>query len=448
MALAFLIDWPTGPDLRIGTKDSGEPVISREFKVRLGLDLKGGTQLVYRADLSNISSADYNTAMQGVRDVIERRVNAFGVSEPVVQTSQTSGEHRLIVELAGISDVQTAIDLIGQTPLLEFKEVKEGTGATSIDTSNIDTSDPEQVKKLLATSQPEYIATKLTGAQLKSAKVDFDQQTGQAVVALQFNDEGRKLFADITKRNIGKQVAILLDGNVISAPVVNQTITEGQAIITGDFSIDEAKTLATRLNSGALPVPISLVSQQTIGASLGKISVQKSVFAGFLGFIVIALFMIVYYRLPGILATIALVFYTILTLALYKFIPVTLTLAGIAGFILSIGMAVDANILIFERIKEEMRHGKSLADAIQQGFSHAWPSIRDSNVSTFITAVILSWFGTSIVKGFAVTLGLGVIVSMFSAIIVTKLLLQMISFTPLSRHPHLFAKIYKDKKNV
>ncbi|MFA5135746.1 MAG: protein translocase subunit SecD, partial [Patescibacteria group bacterium] len=269
---------------------------------------------------------------------------------------------------------------------------------------------------------------------LKSAAVEFNQNTGEPEVNLEFDSDGAKLFAEITKRNVGKQVAIYLDGTAISVPTVDQEITGGNAVISGNFTIDEAKTLARRLNAGALPVAITLISQQTIGPSLGRISIARSFFAGLIGVILVALFMIAYYRLPGLLATIALGIYTLLVLAIFKLWPITLTLAGIAGFILSIGMAVDANILIFERTREELRSGRSLKSSIDEGFKRAWLSIRDSNVSSIITALILAWFGTSIIKGFAITLAIGIIVSLFSAITITRTFFRLVSGDWLDRH--------------
>ncbi|PIY96006.1 MAG: protein translocase subunit SecD [Candidatus Kerfeldbacteria bacterium CG_4_10_14_0_8_um_filter_42_10] len=520
--LAGVVDWPKGPDLRIGG-------YFKELKVRLGLDLMGGTHLVYQADTSQIPTADKADAVEGVRDVIERRVNAFGVSEPVVQTNKVGSDYRVIVELPGITDVSQAIKLIGETPLLEFREQKTidqpeltqeevdqynieakakaekildealAPGAdfavlakaNSEDTSAAQGGDlgffpqgamvpefedvifnkaeagkvyPELVqtafgyhiikveeKKTVTDEQEqeelqarashiliktksldqnlpvEYANTGLSGKQLKNASVQFDQTSGQPQISLSFNDEGKALFAEITKRNLNKPVAIYLDGSPISIPVVQAEITSGEAVITGSFTLDEAKTLARRLNSGALPVPITLVNQQNIGATLGRISVERSFFAGLLGLLLVAIFMIVYYRLPGLLSVLALFIYALLVLAIFKLWPVTLTLAGVAGFILSIGMAVDANVLIFERMKEELRSGKPLASSVEDGFKRAWSSIRDSNVSSLITCVILGWFGTSLIKGFAITLGIGILLSMFSAITITRTFLRIIT---------------------
>lgn len=591
---------------------------SRDFV--LGLDLQGGTHLVYNADVSEIPSGEKGEAVEGVRDVIERRVNAFGVSEPLVQTTKVGSNYRVIVELAGVKDVNQAIDMIGETPLLEFKEqdieavrkyneqaeekaqeildelladpskfdqyaeeksedtvtasqggdlgvvvegqryfeffeplseinkgqiyeelaengegyniIKSGGQAQKeqvkanhilicyqgaarcdadysqdeaynkiqelkqqaipenfVDLAKEHSTEPGASEKggdlgwfgsgqmvpefeeaafaletgqisdivetqfgyhliyvndkriedgyqgyriLIAKKQdtgqlgPEdFVYSGLSGSHLDKAQVSFDQMTGEARVVIEFNDEGKELFAQITERNINKPVAIFLDGEPISVPTVREKITAGSAEITGDFSIEEAKTLARRLNAGALPVPIELVSQQTVGASLGQESLILSLEAAILGFILVGLFMLIVYRLPGLTSVLSLIFYGIIILALFKIIPVTLTLAGIAGFILSVGMAVDANVLIFERMKEELRAGKPLGAAIDEGFKRAWPSIRDGNISTLITCVILYWFGTSFIQGFALTLLIGVLISMISALYVTRTFLQI-----------------------
>ncbi|MBI4050083.1 MAG: protein translocase subunit SecD [Candidatus Doudnabacteria bacterium] len=388
-----------------------------KFPFRLGLDLQGGTHLVYEGNLEKIPSGDRDDAMASVREVIERRVNAFGVTEPVVQVA---GNDRLIVELPGIRDVQGAIRQIGLTPFLEFRELDPGYAAPD---------DPEQIDP-----GKQFKPTGLSGKQLKKAEIIFDQQTGSPQISLQFNDEGKTLFAELTARNVGKPVAIFLDGAIISAPTVQQEITAGSAVITGNFTIDEAKQLAERLNAGALPVPIRLLEQKTIGPSLGQVSVEKSVLAGLIGFVAVALFMIAFYRWPGLLAVLALCVYVLVTLAIFKLIPVTLTLAGIAGFILSVGMAVDANILIFERTREELRAGLAPERALAEGFRRAWSSIRDSNVSSLITVLILAYFGASLIRGFALTLGIGIVVSMFTAIIVTRTFLQLTNAFRNKRH--------------
>ncbi|MEO8065717.1 MAG: protein translocase subunit SecD [Candidatus Doudnabacteria bacterium] len=385
----------------------------QQFSLKLGLDLQGGTHLVYEGDLKNIPSEVQGDAMSSARDVIERRVNAIGVSEPLVQVS---GSNRLIVELPGVKDINQAIALIGQTPFLEFRE----------ENPNPPNVTPDKNGQVTLSADDAFKATGLSGKQFKRATLEFDQRTGLPQVSLQFDAEGTKLFSDITTRNVGKRIAIFLDGQILSSPTVNTPITDGQAVITGQFTVAEAKDLVTRLNAGALPVPIKLVSQQNVGATLGLQSVRKSVAAGLIGFAIVALFMIIYYRLPGVLAVLALAVYTILTLAIFKLFGITLTLAGIAGFILSIGMAVDANILIFERMKEELRKGKTLRLAVEDGFNRAWLSVRDSNFSSLITTLILYYFGSSIIRGFAITLALGIIVSMFTAITVTRTFLRML----------------------
>ncbi len=585
---------------------------------KLGLDLQGGTHLVYEADTKDIPESERPDALEGVRDVIERRVNAFGVAEPTVLTNKSGERWRIIVELAGVRDVRDAIRMIGETPILEFKEEnpveqipltdeeqkeldalnaevrakaneelkKVQSGAEGVTWENLglvseemapelwkwadarpnarapqvaETSDAWNVirvnardaeeKEVLAShilicfegatgceepltkeqalqqltdlraeltpanfaekaklystdpsaqvnsgdlgwfrkesmveefsvaafalakgaiSEPVETAfgyhliykaderplvrydidtitfpkasvldvrpdaepwknTGLSGKHVRRAMVEFDQTTGQPMVTLTFNDEGRELFASITKANVGKLVAIYLDGEPISIPRVQQEIPDGTAVISGDFDFQEAKLLAQRLNAGALPVPIQLLSQQTIGASLGQDSLAKSLDAGMIGFLAVVLFMILYYRLPGLVASVALVMYTAFLLAVFKLWGVTLTLSGVAGVILSIGMAVDANILIFERMKEELKNGRPLDSAIAEGFKRAWTSIYDSNISSLITCAILYTFTSSSVRGFAVTLAVGIVISMFSAVTVTRSLLRLIA---------------------
>ncbi len=604
----------------------------KEF--RLGLDLQGGAHLVYQADISNIAGDERGIAVEGVRDVIERRVNGFGVSEPVVQTNKVGEDYRIIVELPGVTDVNEAINMIGETPILEFKEQNnepareltveekqdldnynkeaktkanevlqkintgnglaevvneysednlsknnagymnfigvnspypelyewaenntEGTtsnnlvesyegynilqrggqragdkevkvahilicylGADSCESpvytkkealekaqeiyneANADnfaqlahqystdpgskdnggeydffgtgmmvpefetasfeaqvgeivgpvetqfgyhviykkderTSTEYELSRVLVRTKKEidilppqdpWKLTELSGKQLDRAEVVSDQQTGAVQVSLQFDSEGKDLFAEITGRNVGQPVAIFLDGEPISVPTVNEPIRDGRAVITGGFDLVEARLLSQRLNAGALPVPVELISQQSVGATLGAKSLETSLKAGIAGILIVMLFMLLYYRLPGFLSVIALSLYVVVLLALFKLIGVTLTLAGIAGMILSIGMAVDANVLIFERIKEELREGKSLKAAIEEGFLRAWTSIRDGNLSTLLTCVLLIWFGTSFVQGFAITLAIGVLLSMFSAITITRLMLRFV----------------------
>jgi protein-export membrane protein SecD len=398
-----------------------------QIPFKLGLDLQGGSHLVYEADLSNVEKEEYSSAMAGLRDVIERRVNLFGVQEPVVQTQEARGHYRLIVELAGIIDPAEAIKMIGQTPFLEFKEPKENYEEILKNNQKIIESGEGEI-------EDPYQTAALTGKYLEKAELGFDQTaTYKSLVLLQFNDEGSKVFEDLTSRNVGKPLAIYIDGLLISAPIVQETISGGKAQITGNFTIEEAKALARNLNAGALPVPIKLISQQSVGPTLGKISLEKSLKAGSLGFLLIILFMIFFYRLPGILSALALGIYAAVVLSLFKLIPVTLTLAGIGGAILSIGMAIDANILIFSRMREELRGGKSFAQSVEDGFNRAWPAIRDGNFTTLIVAVILFGFGTSFIKGFALTLSLGILISMLSAIFITKNFLRCFIGTKLEK---------------
>jgi len=368
---------------------------------RLGLDLVGGSHLVYEVDMSNVTASDRDSVMSGLKDVIERRVNLFGVSEPQVVTAREGDSYRLIVELAGIP-VDQAIKQIGETPMLDFREVIEVGTSTA------------------------FLPTQLTGRYLKKAQMTFDQTIGTPSVSLEFNEEGAALFEELTGRNVGKPIAIFLDGQPIEVPTVSEKISGGTAQITGKFTTDEARKMVERFNAGALSAPMELVSQQTVGASLGQESLKKAVNAGLLGTIIIMLFMLAYYRGFGLYASIALIIYIFLSLAIFK-LGVTMTLAGIAGYILSIGMAVDANVLIFERTKEELKKGISKSAAIEEGFRRAWPSIRDSNISTGITCAILFVTTSSFVKGFALTLGIGVLVSMFTAITVTRLLMYTIA---------------------
>jgi protein-export SecD/SecF family membrane protein len=367
---------------------------------KLGLDLVGGSHLVYNVDLSNVGSSDQDSVLNGIRDVIEKRVNAFGVSEPQIFISKSGGNAQLIVELAGIKNVSDAIQQIGETPLLDFREVTQNGSSTT------------------------FIPTNLTGRYVTGAQLSFDQTTNKPQVSITFNDAGAKIFEDLTGRNIGKPLAIFLDGALIEMPTVQQRISGGKAQITGNFTVADANALVSRFNAGALPAPITLVNQQTISPTLGTNSLNRAIFAGIMGTLLVMLFMLLYYRTLGIFACIALLIYIVLTLGLFKLIPVTLSLAGLAGFILTIGMAVDANILVFERVKEELKKGLSRTAALSEGFKHAWPSIRDSNTSTIITAVILYFFTSSFIRGFALTLLIGVLVSLFSAITTTRLLLR------------------------
>ena len=626
-----------------------------EATFRLGLDLQGGTHLIYEANMSQIPEAQREEALEGVRDVIERRVNAFGVSEPVVQTTSTGGTYRVIVELAGVLDVSEAIAQIGETPVLEFKEAgqkldralteeeiallaeknasekksaedvlaralrgedfytllaentleQEGqqgsgtdlsgqrgvvTGVSSVTTNPeiadaiktsglrkgqigrkvVETSeglnafrldelhaekemklshilicfdgktgctnpissmeasiqienllkdatpenfaelarehsnDPSAITnngdlgwnvgssfvdafKLAATALPKgeiskvpietdfgyhiiyksderdiqtydvtrilmpysnefdilppsspWVNTELSGKHLDQASVEFDQNTNAPIVSLNFNSEGGELFGKLTESHVGQPIAIFLDGEPISTPVVQTAIYGGKAIITGDFTAEEAKLLAQRLNAGALPVPVDLLSQQRIGPTLGAVSLQQSVYAALYGFLFVALFMIAMYRLPGLIAAVALLFFAALNLALYRVFGVTITLAGIAGFVLSLGIAVDANVLIIERFKEELHSGRGFMSALDEAFDRAWLAIRDGNLTTLIAAAVLYWFSSSFIRGFALTLSIGVLLSMFTAIIVSRVYLKSLLFLKVFQKPALF----------
>ncbi len=397
----------------------GADYLFSQFPFHLGLDLQGGAHLVYKADTSSLPSGEVSSAMAGLRDVMERRINFFGVSEPVVQTEKAGSEERLIVELPGVTDVSEAIKRIGETPYLEFKSQRPDAERDAILAA--------QKNNERLNEDPYFISTPLTGRFLSKAVLNYNQTTFEPEVDLEFNSEGAELFAKITKENVGKPVAIYLDGGAISVPTVREEITGGKAQITGKFTPQEAKTLVTRLNSGALPIPIELISQQTIGPSLGETVLYKSIEAGIVGVIAVAIFLLILYRAFGLVAVFALLVYIAVSLALYKLIPITITAPGIAGIVLAIVSAVDANILIFERVKEELRQGKSFGTAVFEGFSHAWTSIRDSNTSTIMTAFILYWFGTSVVKGFALTLGIGIILSLFCSIVVTKTYLKALN---------------------
>lgn len=410
------------------------------FPFKFGLDLAGGSHLVYEADVSGVDPAEVDDAMAVLRDVIERRTNTFGVSEPLVQVEKGSvvagdGAQRLVVELPGITDINEAVRQIGQTPLLEFKLVNEDAlAAEQFLREQENASGTVGIGNVRVNGQEvgePYTATALTGRYLARATLQFGstqqgQMANEPIVQLEFNDEGAKLFEEITTAHTGRALAIFLDGKVVSAPRINEPISGGTAVITGQFTPEEAKELVRNLNFGALPVPIELQTTQTIGASLGAEALKAGVVSGAIGFAALSLFMILWYRLPGVIAVVALVLYVLMMLAIFKLIPVVLTAAGIAGFILSVGLAVDANILIAERIKEELALGKSVEDAVEEGFARAWLAIRDSNISHIIAGVILYWFGTALIKGFALVLAVGVFVSMFSAITISRTLLAAI----------------------
>ncbi len=407
----------------------GEAAGSKPF--RLGLDLSGGTHLVYQADVSKIAVADISSSMASLRDVVERRVNTLGVSEPIVQTQQAQAlsskesAYKLIVELPGVTDVNEAVRAIGATPSLEFKV------ATAADLKALQAS--TTLTGADATTTALYIAsifktTGLTGRMVSRANLEFNNTTQAPMVGLNFTDEGRDLFAKITREHVGDYVGIFLDNSLIEYPVVREEIPNGKAQISGSFTQDQAKKLIRDINFGALPVNVTLISTQTIGPTLGQAAIDGGIKTGIIAFIIIGLFLVLWYRLPGFIATIALAVYTVIMLALFKMIPVTLTAAGIAAFILSIGMAVDANILIFERMKEELKSGRGVWDAMHEGFARAWLSIRDSNISSIITGVILYYFGsTSVITGFALVFVVGVLVSMFTAITASRLFLYAVA---------------------
>lgn len=416
LAFSVLIDLPISPTIKILNKK-----LAINFPLKLGLDLQGGTEVILETQMDKIVPQDKDSALESAKNVIERRVNLYGVSEAVIQTSKIGDQRRILVELPGVKDASAAASLVGKTAQLDFRELPATLSAKEQEATH-------SGAPIIAFARP----TGLTGADLKKAQVTFGGSGGTRSgpqVAIDFTGDGAKKFAEITKRNINKPVAIFLDNELISAPNVAQEIIGGSAVITGQFTLEEAKNLAIELNAGALPVPIKLISQHFVGPTLGQESVNKSVVAGAIGLMVVALYMGAYYGILGLVADGALVIYTLLVLAIFKtgfFIlpPITLTLAGIAGFILSIGMAVDANILIFERMKEEIRWGKSKQIALDLGFKRAWSSIWASNISSLLTAFILYGMGTSLIRGFAITLAIGVFVSMFTAVVVTRTFLR------------------------
>jgi len=387
----------------------------KDFTTKLGLDLKGGSSLIFEADTGKVKKEDLNDALNSARDVIERRINFFGVTEPQIQTVKTGDKYRLNVDLPGISNSEEAIKLIGQTAQLTFRELPG---------------------EKIATNTPIFLQltkdTGLSGIHILKSTVEFDSQTGKPQVGLKFNQKGTELFASITKRNIGKRVGIFLDNIPLTTPNVQTEIPDGSAVITGNFTTDETKKLVIAINSGALPLPIKLVEQKNIGPSLGEVEVRKSVYAGAVGLIMVLLFMIIYYGRLGFIASLGLLIYGLISLFIFKAIPLVLTLPGVAGFILSIGMAVDSNILIFERIKEEQRKGRSFDIAVRLGFGRAIDAIKDANVTTLTVAFILfnplNWeflpqFG--MVRGFALTLAIGVGTSLFTGVVITKRLIDM-----------------------
>lgn len=402
--------------------------------LRLGLDLKGGSHLVYEADLTGIPTAERESLMEAAATTIERRINAFGVAEPIIQRQ---GPSRISVQLPGVRDINRAIVLIGQTAQLEFWEPFLNPDGSASFTNEGLPMFIRVAEGLGKDGQPK----KLTGALLKhNTAVVFDSTTNQPQVSFEFDEEGALIFRQVTSRLISKPLGIILDGQLISAPTIRAVISS-RGVIEG-LTLEEARSLSIQLNSGRLPVPLTIVEREDVDPTLGEDSIRKSLVAGGIGLGIVLLFMIIYYRLPGLLASLALVMYAMVLLAIFKMMPVTLTLAGIAAFILSIGMAVDANILIFERMKEELWGGRTLGAAIETGFNRAWSSIRDSNLSTIITCVILYWFGNNFgetrLMGFALTLFIGVLLSMFTAITVTRTFLRLFVGTGMARRLGLF----------
>jgi preprotein translocase subunit SecD len=478
---------PNNPGIHLGS-------YNRDVRIVRGLDLQGGLRVLLEADLP--ADTEVTTEqMQTVRDIVENRVNGLGVTEPLVQVA---GTRRILVELPGVGDPDQAVAAIQQTGLLEFVEVSvqdrlallsgqipmvtdfaqsseaapsgtsgeptvpsesslTGPTSTTLAAATASSSTPEPTAGATLEGTPaaasptpeptpavpsQVFHTIMTGAALQSAHVSRDQ-LGQYIVSFTLTDTGSRIFSEYTAAHVGGYLAIVLDKQVISIPRIDEAITQGSGAISGSFTYDSANSLAVQLSYGALPIPLKIVDSKTVGPTLGQDSLRKSTIAGVIGLVTIMLFMALYYRLPGVLADLALLVYAVLTFALFKLIPVTLTLPGIAGFVLSIGVAVDANVLIFERMKEELRAGRALRQAIDLGFSRAWPSIRDSNLSTLITCAILYWFGASfgasIVKGFSLTLALGVLVSLFTAITVTRTFLHtVLDGLRIAQHPRWF----------
>ena len=416
--LAAWVVWPDNPGLTLGT-------MAIPLRLVRGLDLQGGLQVLLEADLPEASEVTPEQ-MTTARTIIENRVNGLGVTEPIVQLA---GARRILVELPGIGDTQQAVETIQETGLLEFIEISNEQAGTIQPDAVLQTD----FGGAAATGSEEPVFhTLMTGAQLKDAGVNQDE-AGNIYVVFRLEEEGKQIFGDYTTAHVGELIGILLDKRLISAPVIDEPITGGDVSIRrtgGTFTVDEANQLAIQLRYGSLPVPLRVAESTAVGPTLGEDSLRKSAIAGLIGLLAIMTYMALYYRLPGLVADLALLTYALITFALFKLIPVTLTLPGVAGFILSLGVAVDANVLIFERMKEELRGGRTIDQAIEQGFTRAWPSIRDSNLSTLITCGILFWFGStfgaSLVKGFSLTLALGVGVSMFTAIFVTRALLHPI----------------------
>ncbi|HSB89798.1 MAG TPA: protein translocase subunit SecD [Anaerolineales bacterium] len=470
IAAAIWVDLPNNPGIHVAG-------FNRDLKVVRGLDLQGGLRVLLEADLP-AENLVTNEQMQAARNIVENRVNGLGVTEPLVQVA---GNRRILVELPGIEDPDQAVATLRQTGLLEFVDFSgmSGSQVISLENQTIQTDFGTQASSTNPTGTPgatgstvpstptssatetasgtaaatqaaaptptasaPVFHTVMTGSDLKTA-IASRNQAGEYVVEFTLTEQGTKIFSDFTSAHVGQPLAIVLDKIVISAPVIQNAITQGSGVITGNFTPDEANSLAIQLRYGSLPIPLKVVESKTVGPTLGQDSLRKSTLAGAIGLFIIMTFMVLYYRLPGVIADLALLAYATITFALFKFIPITLTLPGVAGFVLSLGVAVDANVLIFERLREELRGGRTLRQAIDLGFSRAWPSIRDSNLSTLITCGILFWFGStfgaSIVKGFSLTLALGVLVSLFTAITATRSFLHVaLDSLRVPEHPSWF----------
>lgn len=392
--------------------------VYHQFNLKKGLDIAGGMEVVLQADMTAIESENRQTALESAKEIILRRIDAFGLSEPLVQTAVKKDDYRIIVNLPGVTNSQQALDLVGKTAQLDFR-------------LQLATRSAQATQSAVAFLNS-FEKTELTGDKLKKSSVQFDPQTNTPVVGLEFNQEGSKIFAEITKNNVDQVLAIFLDGTPIMMPKINSAILDGQAVISGDFTIQEAKQLSIQLNAGALPVPIKVLEQKNLGAFLGEKAMSQSLIAGLIGVFLICLFMNIVYGLNGFIANLSLFIYTVILISIYKIFGVVLTIPGIAGLILSIGMAGDANILIFERIKEEQRNGKNRTQAMKLGFKEAWSSIRDSNITLLLTALILinpldfSFLNRSgLVRGFGITLFIGALVSLFTSITVTKLFMKI-----------------------
>lgn len=441
LAIAIYINLPNSPGVHIGQ-------INKDFVTRLGLDLVGGVQALLEADLPEAAQIDSET-MRNATSIVENRANGLGVAEAVVQQA---GDRRIVVELPGETDPEKALATIRKTGRLAFVDFSH-LDMTQIfelieSQATITTDDgltPEEALALQETFSltntetttntiplvaRQVFHTVMGGEELKTIQVQTDPKSGEYVIAFELKSKGAEVFRDFTSQHVGDVLAIVLDKKVISAPTINQPITDGKGLISGNFTYETANELAVQLRYGSLPIPLKIVEVRTVGPTLGQDSLRKSLIAGAIGFIIVILFMTLYYRLPGVVADIAIVFYALLAFAIFRFIPVTLTLPGVAGFLLSTGSALDANILIFERLKEELRSGRNLLQAYELAFKRAWPSIRDSNIATLITSGILFWFGSTfgatIVKGFSVTLALGVVVSLFTALVATRSILGLV----------------------